>query len=80
MSGEGGPRDLYLARAWRRQHAGPYFVSVEGVADDVEWDGEPTDEHVRSWIAARLQRPRDSFDVQFSFEPGDVPPASMSPD
>jgi len=53
---------------------------VEGVADDVEWDGEPTDEHVRSWIASRLQRPRDSFDVQFSFEPGDVPPASMSPD
>jgi hypothetical protein len=75
-------RPLYTARAWRRTHPdGSYLVSVGGVHDDgVPWDGEPTDEHVRAWLAGVLSVSPDSFDLQLSFDPGDVPPEPLRPD
>jgi hypothetical protein len=79
-SGTAAPRIEFVARAWRRHHEGGYWVSVDGVADAVRWEGEPTDLAVRRWLARRLHLSSDGFDLAFSFEPGDVPSYEMRPD
>jgi hypothetical protein len=74
------PRAEYVARAWRRHHEGSYWVTVDGVADAVPWDGEPTDLAVRKWLSRRLLVSSDAFDLAFTFDPGDVPSYEMRPD